>query len=238
MRKRKGRTPMEARQTPNAEAIYQQAKELCIHYANIEDLETAQALFEQLGDYKSAAAYAKRCRTLIQFAVGSTVSMGSWDGRPIHWRVADSRGKLRLLLAEDAFLERAYNDLRVDVSWKTSTLRRWLNGEFLETAFSREERMCVISGRVDNPRNPRFFTQGGAPSMDKVFILTQEEIEKYLPAQQDRALGKWWWLRTPGDNLLAVTAVDADGSVYMHGINVNYTNGGVRPAMWILLRDA
>ena len=100
--------------------------------------------------------------------------MGSWDGRPIHWRVADSRGKLRLLLAEDAFLERAYNDLRVDVSWKTSTLRRWLNGEFLETAFSREERMCVISGRVDNPRNPGFFTQGGAPSMDKVFILTQE----------------------------------------------------------------
>lgn len=179
---------------------------------------------------------AKRCRTLIQFAVGSTVSMGSWDGRPIRWRVADSRGKLRLLLAEDAVLERAYNDLRVDVSWKTSTLRRWLNGEFLETAFSREERMCVISGRVDNPRNPGFFTQGGAPSMDKVFILTQEEIEKYLPAQQDRALGKWWWVRMPGCNLLSAVSVCEDGSIYEIGINVNYASGGVRPAMWVLLR--
>ncbi|MGN0803720.1 MAG: DUF6273 domain-containing protein [Candidatus Faecivicinus sp.] len=227
---------MQASQTPNAEEIYQQAKELYTHYANTGDLQNAEAMFEQLGGFKSAAAYAQRCRTLIQYAVGGTVTMGSWDGRPIRWRVADARGKLRLLLAEDAFLQRPYNDLRVDVSWKTSTLRRWLNGEFLDAAFTREERAAVIAGRVDNPRNPKFFTQGGAPSMDKVFILTLEEIEKYLPAQQERALGRWWWVRMPGCNLLSAVSVCEDGSIYDIGINVNYESGGVRPALWVLLR--
>ena len=95
--------------------------------------------------------------------------------------------------------------------------------------------LCIAS-RVDNPRNPKFFTQGGAPSMDKVFILTSEEIEKYLPAQQERALGKWWWVRMPGCNLLSAVSVCEDGSIYDIGINVNYESGGVRPALWVLLR--
>ena len=37
-------------------------------------------------------------------------------------------------------------------------------------------------------------------------------------------------------SLLSVAAVDRDGSVYEYGINNSYADGGVRPAMWILLR--
>lgn len=50
------------------------------------------------------------------------------------------------------------------------------------------------------------------------------------------ALGEWWWTRTPGSNLVSAVAVYPDGSLYIPGININYTDGGVRPAMWILLK--
>lgn len=56
---------MQTSQMPGAEEIYLQAKELYIHYINTGDLQNAEAMFEQLGDFRSAATYAKRCRTLI-----------------------------------------------------------------------------------------------------------------------------------------------------------------------------
>lgn len=40
----------------------------------------------------------------------------------------------------------------------------------------------------------------------------------------------------PGCNLLSAVSDCEDGSIYEIGINVNYASGGVRPAMWVLLR--
>ena len=54
--------------------------------------------------------------------------------------------------------------------------------------------------------------------------------------QKDRALGDWWWLRTPGSNLFSAVAVYDDGSLYEFGIHVHYENGGVRPVVWVLLK--
>ena len=41
----------------------------------------------------------------------------------------------------------------------------------------------------------------------------------------------------PGCNLLSAASVYTDGSVYDTGINLDYAEGGVRPAMWLLLRE-
>ena len=174
---------------------------------------------------------------LLDFRVGNTVTFGALQGKPLRWRVAEVRGKMRMLIAEDIMLEQPYNALRVDVSWQTRTLRNWLNHDFLQEAFTPEQRLLPIATRRTNEPNEQFYTNAGLPTMDRVFILSKRELDSYLPDEADRICGKWWWLRTPGDNLLAVEAVDADGSVYLHGIKVNYPSGGVRPAMWVLLRD-
>lgn len=215
---------------------YDQARE-AMRSGKDDRLEAAREQFLALGDYKNSAAMAHKCEMLLNFRLGNKVTFGSWDGTPIRWKVCDTNGKMRMLLAEGIVLERPYNDLRVDTYWQTATLRAWLNREFLQQAFTQEERMMVVATRRTNEANEQFFTNAGLATMDKVFVLSKQELDHYMPEQKERNLGKWWWLRTPGDNLLAVEAVDEQGEAYLHGVNINYATGGVRPALWVLLKD-
>ena len=217
-------------------AQYEQAKKAMRSGAE-EDVLRAKEILTNLGDYKNSAALVQKCEMLLSFQKGNTVTFGEYQGTPIRWKVVDTSGKMRMLIAEDVVLEAPFNELRIDTYWQTTTLRKWLNTAFLQEAFTQEQRQMIINTRRSNECNELYFTNGGLPAMDKVFVLSKRELDHYLPDQKDRALGKWWWIRSPGDNLLAVTAVEADGSVYLHGVNVNYPNGGVRPALWVLLRD-
>ena len=216
--------------------LYTTAKDKYNHRSSADDLRQAKEIFEQLGDYESAKSYAERCATLLDYEVGNTVTFGSYNGAPIRWRVLDERGKLRMLFAEDVLTERAYNDTLTDTSWRDCTLRKWLNREFMSEAFTPKERAAVVSGMVRNPRSAKWFTSGGYDSMDKVFVLNEEEFAKYLTDPADRTKGRWWWLRTPGSNLMSAVAVYDDGTAYDFGIHVHYAEGGVRPALWVLLR--
>ena len=215
------------------EAIYQQAMDKFTHYANAEDLREAIALFAQAGEGEQ---YIQKCRTLIEYWPGNTVTFGCFEGTPIRWRVMDERGRMRMLFAEEIVTRRTYHDTPTDTSWRECDLRKWLNGEFLQEAFTPLERAKITAVRVENPRNAKYFTNAGLNTMDKVYVMNTVEAEKYLPDEKDRATGDWWWLRTPGSNLFSAVAVYDDGSLYEFGIHVHYENGGVRPVLWVLLK--
>lgn len=227
---------MEKAQDELQQAAYETAREE-MRRGNQESLTAAKEAFLALGEYKNSAAMAKKCEMLLDFQPGNKVTFGCYEGKPIRWRVCDTSGKMKMLIAEEIVLEKPYNDLRVDTYWQNTTLRKWLNKEFLQEAFTQEERLMAIATRRTNEPNECFYTNAGLPTMDKVFVLSKAELDRYLPDVRERILGKWWWLRTPGDNLLAVEAVDENGEAYLHGVNVNYAAGGVRPAMWVLLKD-
>ena len=215
--------------------IYQQAIDKYTHYASAEDLKEAVRLFEQSGE-AGAEKYVRKCNTLIEYMVGNTVTFGSYQNKPIRWKVLDERGRMRMLFAESPVACRPYHDTPTDTSWQACSLRKWLNGEFLEAAFTPEERSKITAVRVENPRSPKYYTNGGLNTMDRAYVLSVPEAEKYLPDEADRALGGWWWLRTPGSNLFSAVAVYDDGSLYEFGIHVHYENGGVRPVVWVLLK--
>ena len=141
-----------------------------------------------------------------------------------------------MLFAEQSVTHRVYHETPTDTSWKDCDLRKWLNGTFLEAAFTPAERAKITAVRVENPRNPVYFSNAGLNTMDRAYVLNTVEAEKYFPDPKDRALGEWWWLRTPGSNLFSAVAVYDDGSLYQFGIHVHYENGGVRPAIWVLLK--
>ena len=212
------------------EDAYQQAKDKYLHYANAEDLRAAAELFRELGDYRQSAAYAQRCETLLAHMPGCVVSFGSFEGKPIRWRVVDQRGKLRLLLAEDVVTRRCYHRTTLeDATWSDCSLRQWLNRDFLETAFTPSERLKIVPNKLKNLRNRKFYTQGGPDTMDRVHVPGVEEIERYLPDPAQRAGN------CPGSNLFSTVAVYEDGSIYENGIHIDYEGGGVRPAVWVLL---
>lgn len=167
---------------------------------------------------------------------GDVMTYGTYKDKPIRWRVLDQQGDQRLLLAEEIVEHLPYNKDYENTYWQTSTLRKWLNHTFFQTAFSFQERTRIINTRLKNPPNPRYLTSGGSDTVDKIFLLGIAELEKYLPADTDRVLGSWWWVRSPGMNILSAASVYEDGSIYDTGINIHFADGGVRPAMWILLR--
>lgn len=220
----------------NQEALYAQAKDKFLHYASPEDLREAIRLFGEIPEYKSSKSYIDKCETLLNFMVGNEVTLGTFEGKPIAWRVVDLRGKMRLLLAKDIVTRRPYHYIVEDATWQTCSLRKWLNEDFLKEAFDLKERMMIVPSKVQNLRNRKWYSNGGMDTMDKVHIPSMEEIEQYMPDQADRAGDGWWWLRAPGSNLFSAVAVYEDGSIYDIGIHINYEEGGVRPAIWVLLK--
>lgn len=219
------------------EEIYEGAKDKFLHYASREDLESAIEAFKQIENYKQSAAGIEKCETLLEYWVGGEVVFGSFEGKPIRWQVADQRGKMRLLVAREIVTRRCYHRTTLeDATWSDCSLRRWLNKEFLEAAFTPQERLRIVPNKLQNLRNRKFYTQGGMDTMDRVHILSPDEVERYMPDQSERAGNGWWWLRSPGSNLFSAAAVYDDGSMYENGIHIDYELGGVRPAVWVLLK--
>ena len=173
---------------------------------------------------------------LVKYPPGDTMCFGTYNGQPIRWRVLDQQGDQRLLLAEDALEDLPYSKEYDNTYWQTSSLRKRLNQVFIQKAFSFQERVRIINTRLKNLPNPRYQTSAGNTTVDKVFLLSMDELEQYLPHDADRALGKWWWVRTPGMNILSAVSVYEDGTIYDTGINVHFAECGVRPAMWIRLQ--
>ena len=180
----------------------------------------------------------------VDNASRKTVTFGAYDQdnnpdngqEPVEWIVLEEKDGKCLLLSKCGLDAVSYQDNEGDTDWEKSTLRAWLNKDFLESAFTPLERLKIVPNKLKNLRNRKFYTQGGPDTMDRVHVPGVEEIERYLPEQAQRAGKGWWWLRCPGSNLFSTVAVYDDGSIYENGIHIDYEGGGVRPAVWVLLK--
>lgn len=96
---------------------------------------------------------------------------------PIEWIVVDRKDDKLLLLSKYVLDCKCYNDDYEDVTWETCTLRKWLNFDFLNNAFNDNEQDCIIESEIVNHRNYLFNTSGGNNTIDKVFVLSSEELK-------------------------------------------------------------
>jgi hypothetical protein len=189
--------------------------------------------------------------------VGQTISFGSYEQdnntsngkEEIEWIVLAKEEKRMLVTSKYALDSKQYNEENEDVSWKTCTLRKWLNQTFINSAFDEKEKKSIALTKLKSDLNPKYDTE------DKVFLLDLEEIERYYSSMQARILQPTayafsqdtqvshddtaipkectWWVRV------------SDG--YVHDIGGIYPDGShqgpiwvisvcaVRPAMWIKL---
>ena len=189
--------------------------------------------------------------------VGDMIEFGSYEQdnnssngpEPIGWRVLEVSGGSALIVSEYALDARAYNEDYESVMWATCTLRKWLNGEFYDTAFNEEEKGLIALTKVKNADHPTYGTEGGKDTEDRVFLLSLGEAERYFEDDEDRRafpteyaiaqdvyvnddLGTvWWWLRSPGLGSIRAAGVLADGSLDIHGGGVYFNLCAVRPAL-------
>lgn len=161
-------------------------------------------------------------------AAGDVVKFG-----PYEWLVLQKEDSKALVIASDSIEQGIkYNETMARTYWETSSLRAWLNGEFLER-FSAEEQACILETESGDLRNPKFELDGGNATVDKVFCFSAVEAKELMTDEQRKASVNWW-IRTPGYVSMHAVCVFADsGGVYLDGWMVNSGNVAVRPAMWI-----
>ena len=128
--------------------------------------------------------------------VGQTISFGSYEQdnntsngkEEIEWIVLAKEGNRMLVTSKYGLDCQQYNTEDEDVTWETCTLRKWLNGTFLNDAFSGDERSQISMTKVTADKNPEYDTDPGKDTEDKVFLLSIPEAEKYFSTDDERVL--------------------------------------------------
>lgn len=172
----------------------------------------------------------------------------------LEWIVLDKQGNELLLLSKKVINAIPYNREFMETTWEKCRLRDWLNNAFFYEAFSEQEQEIIPKKYIAPHKNPRYNTDPGYRTADRVFLLSVQEAEEYLPRQQERLSeqtpyaienGVWvnvdnekspWWLRTPGRSSFCAASIDYDGSVRYDGFGVDGIDVGVRPVVWVRLR--
>lgn len=105
--------------------------------------------------------------------IGDTVEFGEYEQNPyepgkekIQWIVVDIQNDKSLLMSRYAIEFMQYADCNIyekGVTWETSSLRKWLNSEFYENSFTKQEKEYIISTTVETKGNPEYKTSGGTP---------------------------------------------------------------------------
>lgn len=208
---------------------------------------------------------------IFNSAAGETVTFGSYEqdnevgngSESIEWGVLAHQDGRTLLLSRYGLDSMWYNTDNVEVTWEESSLRRWLNTDFYNTAFDDTEKDLIVQVTNENPDGTTFWesvggtvesSNGGNNTQDNVFLLSIYEAQEYLgltaDANQDCVCtatayavsqdtyspgGKcWWWLRTPGSENGHAAVVNDSGKALSEFVYHEYKQPlAVRLAIWV-----
>ncbi len=227
------------------------------------DYQAACALLAGL-TYKDSAEKLQSIRPLLlaKAIPGDMVSFGKYEQdydtsngkEDIEWLVLDKKDDAVLVISKHVLEDKSFG--RNDDTWETCSLRKWLNADFINDAFSTAEQSKIQSTQVAADKNAYYRSvDPGNATMDKVFLLSGSEALKYFTSDESRTADLYssvsndyrydsWWLRTPGAAIgtdgktykrYGAIYVGSIGAISLSGNSGGATNG-IRPAMWISLK--
>ena len=190
---------------------------------------------------------------------GDTVYLGMYeqDGdmrngtEPIEWMVLAKNDSKVLLISKYILEYLPYNiEWNEEMVWADSSIREWLNKNFYNNAFSKEEKNMIKKTKVKNPDN-WMGTDGGPDTKDRIFLLSKSEAqnEKYFPDDESRIAfpteyvksfygnqyeeGWYWYLRGQGGYAYEGDVVSPYG--WIGSIGECFITGldGIRPCMYV-----
>ncbi len=191
-----------------------------------------------------------------RFEFGRYPQGANGEIKPIIWRVLRRDADGLLVVAEQGLDCKKYHDKWVlfsSVTWEKCTLRRWLNSDFINRAFSEKECGLILAVSVSN--------NAGSSTVDRVFLLSKDEANKLFAGNKDRRCkptvyavkeGAYldsngnclWWLRSRPGSLhdTDATCVRSDGDIPNYvvaslfgGYDVGSGEIAVRPALKLAL---
>ena len=161
-------------------------------------------------------------------SLGDIYTFGSYDNKTLTWNVIDINDHEVTLMCVDAIEKRSYNEKAGDTNWESSSLRKWLNNDFLNAAFNVSEKEQIVTKNLVNEGNSKYGMYGGNDTKDKVYILSLTEVDDYTDYIK---CNHNWWLRTPGQSRKQAAYVHSYGFVDVEGCDTNDTTAWVRPVI-------
>lgn len=196
------------------------------------------------------------------YQIGDIVTFGTYEqdnnrrdgAEDIQWIVIDQEDDRIMLISKYCLDCKPYHDTLEPINWEYCSLRQWLNEDFFNTAFTKEEQERIVVVTNENPEHERAKTSSGRSTIDRVFILSRQEAMElfttyasrkaaptnYAVAQgaykNENNLMGWWWLRTTSYMLDHVTYATSGGDVSSEGRQVIRKDAGVRPVIWLTVK--
>ena len=237
------------------------AYESAVNKFNSGDYNGALEDFNSLGDYSNSGDYIGQCELLIASgaSVGENIVLGNYgsDKNPIEWTVLERNDSDLLLISRYYVTSKVANgDQSLEYSddrdshdyhcWSQSTLREWLNNEFIKTSFSESQIMHLMTNIINTEEysvddydgwNEEEIT---VTTEDKVYIPSKADVEYYnlSPVQSMRnpdGAPIEGWLRDRGHGIAFQSTLNDSGD---YGSEWHfYSSYGIRPIIRLSLDD-
>ena len=153
--------------------------------ANKEDLLKQIECSKTLTDYNDGEVIEETDHILF----GQYEIDGVGNGKEeIKWTLLDKdeENGRALLVSKYIIDAKYYNEEGGDVTWETSSIRKWLNKDFFNDAFNDtekdliEETIVHTNDESEIILDTKYTTRGGNDTKDKIFLLSTDEIKKYM----------------------------------------------------------
>lgn len=200
-----------------------------LNFLALADRKTAIEAGHFLGDNGITAATRNALRLQIGSAYDELKDVVLFGKRPgkrekLKWDVIKIKKNRALILARESVAKLPYTSGSEEANWMHSEVRAWLNEEFLNEAFSDEDRERIWHSKKTN---------------DKVFILSQKHIKKLrkddateilLKVNSDEVASGGWWLKEDKNETISAPYINENGEVAWAP---SFLSRSVRPAIWI-----
>ena len=197
---------------------------------------------------------------LLSPSVGDVVTFGHYEQdndesngpEEIEWIVLRIKNGGATLISRYALDAMAFSEDEERPTWDVCTLRDWLNGPFIDAAFTSEEQALLKTVEVPAEASPPItgFSQvdPGQATEDRVYLLGYTESELWFESTEARYCqatdyavargafvndgtgGTWWHLRSPGREAGCCAGVDVSGYTSNYGKN-NSNVDAIRPVI-------
>lgn len=187
-------------------------------------------------DAKGQCGLADAIPAELAYGVGKTVEFGSYDGKPLEWVVMSRSGGKAVLVTKSILANMDYS--APDGSgerpgWKDSSLRGWLNGEFLE-GFTAAEKRAMQTMKITEPKNAGFRVETVS---DRAAIPGRDDVQNWFEEDAERIVDDTpWLLRTYSSDLKTIWYVSASGKIVEKDSFAAFGNAGVRPMICVEYR--
>ena len=108
------------------------------------------------------------------------ITLGTWEGKPIEWIVLKEEKGLTLVFCKGAVNRMDCSWNGTSGTWRDLNIRKWLNNEFYNNAFTDEEKKKIVNSFLKDPESTK----------DDVFLLSYDEPNRRVIAPHKEAASR------------------------------------------------